>query len=139
VRKTAELARYNLYVVDQGGRLVGALNLRELLLARSRTLLSDLMVRDPHRVQGKADRATVLTHPGWKEVHALPVVDADETYLGAIRYRTLRELEEELLAPRDRDMDTGAAFGQVIAAVAEGVLDALGGASGPRGGVDDDA
>lgn len=132
VRKAPETTRYNVYVVDQEQRLVGAVNLRELLIARARSLLSDLMIRDPHRLRASADRATVIAHAGWKEVHALPVVDDADAYLGAIRYRVLRRLEEDLLAPRGSDMDTGAAMGQVISAGALGVLDALSGGSPPE-------
>jgi magnesium transporter len=127
VRAAAEFARYNVYVVDQAQSLVGALNLRELLLARGRTPLSELMVREPHRVQATADRASVMSHPGWRAVHSLPVVDEQGAYLGAIRYRTLRELEDELQASQRRDADAGAAIGQVIAAGARGLLDALAG------------
>ena len=125
VRRIPELSRYNLYVVDQSQRLVGALNLRELLLARGRSLLENLMVRNPHRVAASADRAAVLSHPGWKEVHSLPVVDEGSAFLGAIRYRTLKQLEDELLSSRGEDMDTGAAFGEVIAVGAKGLLDAV--------------
>jgi magnesium transporter len=129
VRKGAELARYNLYVVDQAQHLVGVLNLRELLLARRSTPLTDLMTRDPHRVVATADRASVLANPGWKAVHALPVVDEAGVFLGAIRYRVLRHLEEELLAARTDDFDTSAALGQVVAESARGLLDALSGAA----------
>jgi len=129
VRKGAELARYNLYVVDQEQRLVGALNLRELLLARRSTPLTDLMTRNPHRVVATADRASVLANPGWKAVHALPVVDEAGVFLGAIRYRVLRHLEEELLAARTDDFDTSAALGQVVVEGARGLLDALSGAA----------
>ena len=127
VRKDATIARYNLYIVDQAQHLVGALNLRELLLAKGRLLLSDLMTRDPHRVVATADRASVLAHPGWKEVHALPVIDEAGVFLGAIRYRALRQLEEEFLALRTGDVETSAAIGQVIAAGARGLLDAFSG------------
>lgn len=129
VRKEAGLARYNLYVIDDTQRLVGALNLRELLLATGRLPLSDLMTRDPHRVVATMDRASLIAHPGWKDVHALPVVDEAGAFLGAIRYRVLRQLEEELLGPRGGDMETSEAFGQVIAAGARGVLDAFSGTS----------
>ncbi len=127
VRKTPELSRYNLYVVDQSQRLVGVLNLRELILARGPALLADLMVRDPLRVLATADRASVLTHPGWKRVHALPVVDEADAFLGVLRYRVLRQLEDELLAPKNQDAEAGVAFGQVIAAGARGLLGAVSG------------
>lgn len=128
VRKVPELARYNLYVVDPAQSLVGALNLRELLLARGRQTLAELMTRDPHRVNAAADRASVVAHPGWKEVHSLPVVDDAEAFLGAIRYRVVRRLEEEFLRARSEDIEASAAFGQVIAAGARGLLDAVSGA-----------
>lgn len=139
VRAAPEQSRYNLYVVDPSQRLVGALTLRELLLARPRSSLSTIMVRDPYRVGASDDRATVMSHPGWKEVHSLPVVDDGGAYLGVIRYRTLREIEEELLAPRSRDEDASAAFARLISAGAGGLLDALAGAPGTsRGGGADD-
>ncbi|NNL65353.1 MAG: CBS domain-containing protein [Myxococcales bacterium] len=128
LRKAPELARYNLYVVDETQRLVGAVNLRELMLARGSHLLVDVMARDPHRVVATADQATVIGHPGWRSVHALPVVDFADAFLGAIRYRVLRRLEEDLLAARSQDADTAAAFGQVISAGARGLIDALSGA-----------
>lgn len=127
VREDAEHARYNLYVVDDGDRLVGALNLRELLLARPRATLGSLMKRDPHRIEALADRSSVLRHPGWKVVHALPVVDASGAFLGALRYRVLRRLEQELTGERGGDVDSGAALGELIAAAARGVFDAVSG------------
>lgn len=130
VKKVPELARYNVYVVGDAQKLVGAVNLRELLLARGRFPLSDLMTRDPHRIRASADRASVLSHPGWKDVHSLPVVDDADGFLGAIRYRVLRRLEEELLAQRSEDVDAGTAFGQLLAAGARGLIDAVSGAAG---------
>lgn len=133
VRAAAEYARYNLYVVNQQQCLVGAINLRELLLARGRVPLCDLMIRNLHHVLATADRTSLLSHPGWKSVHALPVVDQEGIYLGAIRYRTLRALEEEFLAPRSQDLDSGAAFAEVVAAGARGVLGAISGAEAGQG------
>jgi len=125
VREQPEQARYNLYVVDAEQRLVGALNLRELLIADAHARLVDLMVPDPLRLPASADRARVVGHPGWREVHALPVVDEAGHYLGAVRYRTLRELEEELLRGDSGDRDTAEALGELFAAGAAGLLDAL--------------
>jgi len=127
IREAPEHTRYNVYIVDREQRLVGVLNLRELLLARPRALLSGLMVRDPQRLSAAADRASILAHPGWKDVHALPVVDEAGAYLGAVRYRTLRELEAELLSTRSSDEDASHALGQLFAAGAGALLDAFSG------------
>jgi magnesium transporter len=134
IRAAPENARYNVYIVDREQRLVGAVNLRELLLARPRSRLADLMVRDPLRLDARADRSAVVDHPGWKEVHALPVVDEHGAYLGAIRYRTLRALEEELLRGRAEDGDAREALGELFSAAAGGLLDALTTPGGSRTG-----
>ncbi len=125
VREVPDQARYNLYVVDPEQKLVGAVNLRELFLAKRSAKLSDLMVRSPLALPASADRSVVVSHPGWKEVHSLPVVDEAGAYLGAVRYRTLRELEDQLFRGGHRDADMPAALGQLFAAGAAGLVDAL--------------
>ena len=127
IRREPSHARYNLYVVDEEQRLVGALNLRELLLAPVDAELADLMTPDPLHLAAEADRARVVSHPGWKEVHSLPVIDANGRYLGAIRYRTLRDLEQELLRPATGDTPPARAFGELLALGAAGALDAFAG------------
>ena len=42
-----------------------------------------------------ATRETIVSHPRWRDVHALPVTDDAGRLLGAIRYGTFRRLEEE--------------------------------------------
>jgi magnesium transporter len=124
IREDPEHARYNLYVVDRDGRLAGALNLRELLLARPRATLAELMVRDPHRIRADADRLAIVAHPGWHDVHALPVVDAEGVYLGAIRYRTLRALEDQLRPETDVGARTAEALGELFSTAAVDLLEA---------------
>jgi magnesium transporter len=132
VREHAEQARYNLYVVDARHALVGALNLRELLLARPGARIADLMVRNPARLPASADVGAIVAHPGWREVHALPVVDESDAYLGAIRYRTLRALEEALFRHGRRDGDVRTALGELLSVGVGGVLEALGAARDPE-------
>lgn len=129
VREEPDSARYNLYVTDREQKLVGAMNLRELFLARPQTRLCDLMVRDPQCLDANDDRAAVIAHPGWKEVHSLPVVDSRRCYLGAVRYRTLRGLEQALLGAKQEDGNASEALGELFAAGASGLLDALSGAA----------
>jgi len=135
VRAAASFARYNLYIIARDQRLVGVLNLRELLLARGGEPLSNCMVRDPERLLATANRTVILGHPGWKRVTSLPVVDAEGAYLGAIRYRTLRELEAELV-PTRRDQNASAALSQLFSAGARALIETLTGPpveGGPRG------
>jgi hypothetical protein len=53
------------------------------------------------------------------------VVDEDERYLGAVRYRTLRELEKQLLRGAGEERSTAEALGDLFATGAAGLLDAL--------------
>lgn len=98
IRNAAENVRYNLYVLDREHRLIGVLNLRELLLARRKELLSSIANKDVMSIPATADSHAILTHPAWVEVRSVPVIDAQGVYLGALRYPTLRRLETELLA-----------------------------------------
>jgi magnesium transporter len=133
VREAPSRVHYNVYVVDRSGVLVGVVNLRELLLAPPRARLANVMIPDPVYLTSVADRSAVVSHPGWKRVHSIPVVDERGRYLGALRYRTLRQLEDELLGAAETDADTAAALAEVFASGASGVFDALAGPPAKRG------
>lgn len=96
VRKSPDGALYYLYVIDERHRLAGVLNLRELMSAVGTELLSEIMVREPERVRANDSIETLIRHPAWRKVHALPVVDEGDRLLGAIRYSTFRGLEAEV-------------------------------------------
>lgn len=125
VRSAPTHAHYNIYVVDRHHALVGVFNLRELLLSRPRSYVADLMTRNPWRLDAHATRSDVVVHPGWRSVHTLPVVDADGSYLGAVRYATLRALEEELFGKARIDANTGEALGELLQTGAVAILEAL--------------
>jgi magnesium transporter len=93
VRRAPRYALYYLYVVDREQKLVGVLNLRELMLASPRASLAAVMRRAVASIPASADRLVIVEHPAWHDVHALPVVDDHGVLLGVLRYETLRELE----------------------------------------------
>lgn len=99
LRRTPRRALYYLYIVDRAQKLAGVINLRELMLAAPKDLLSTIMRRDVIHLAALTDRAAIVEHPGWRQVHALPVVDAEGLFLGALRYETLKRLEDENKAP----------------------------------------
>jgi magnesium transporter len=125
VREAAGNARYNLYIVDRDQTLVGVINLHELLVARPGDRLSSLMHTRIHRLPATADRHAIVSAPGWREVHALPVVDERGVYLGAIRYRTLRLLEDQLRGSRSDEGATVRALGGLLRAGAAAMLEAM--------------
>lgn len=99
VRQTAHHALYYLYVVDREQRLVGVLNLRELMLAPAKNNLGAVMHREVSSLTAFSDRTAIIDHPGWRNVHALPVVDDQGIFLGVLRYETLRRLESASKPP----------------------------------------
>ncbi len=94
VRAARELLYY-LYIVDREHRLVGVLDIPELMIARARDPVRVAMHREVDKISVFAPVALVREHAGWQRFHALPVVDEEDRLLGAIRYQTLRRLERE--------------------------------------------
>ncbi len=134
VRKAAQHARYNVYVVDREDRLVGVFNLRELLSAKPRQPIAEVMHRDVLRISAESGLRAVIEHPGWREVHAIPVVDAQGTYLGALRYRTLRRLEAERAPAASATDMTVQSLGELFQAGLSGALEAFAATQPPGGG-----
>lgn len=93
VRAAPHLTLYYLYLVDSSSHLSGVANLRELMLAEPEQPLAEVAIRSVERLAASADHLAILAHPGWTEFHALPVVDAEGHFVGALRYETLRRLE----------------------------------------------
>ena len=95
VRRSPDHLLAYLYVVDRARRLVGVVDIRELMLARPADPMPEVMHGSVARLAAHMTRAAILAHPGWQDFHAMPVVDEESTLLGAIRYQTFRRLEEE--------------------------------------------
>lgn len=123
VRQEPEHALYYLYVVTAEQRLVGVLNLRELLLASPKSRITDVAHAKVEAVSALASWESVLAHPAWERVHTLPVVE-DGRYIGAIRYESIRRLEQRALeqAARDPAPRTGAAIAELYGLGLRGLL-----------------
>lgn len=91
----AHLLNY-LYVVARDHTLVGVLDLPELMSARPEDPLAAAMRREPIRLEADTGFVTLLAHPAWQHLDALPVVDGGGRLVGAIRHMTVRRLEAEL-------------------------------------------
>jgi magnesium transporter len=96
VLREPEGALYYVYVLDDAQRLVGVINLRELMSAPGDRRVDALMVRSPDRLQADDSLERIARHPAWRRVHALPVVDGSGRFLGALRYAVFRAIEAEL-------------------------------------------
>ena len=73
------------------------------------------MRRPVSSLPSTADRAAILSHPGWRVFHDLPVVDQGGRFVGVLRHETVRRLETEGLSavPHERVLGTALAFGEL--------------------------
>ena len=72
------------YVVDGDGRLVGVLNMRDLLLSPGDAPLGSTMKRQVFTVNGFSDRESVARDLSKHHYFAAPVIDADRRLLGLV-------------------------------------------------------
>jgi CBS domain-containing protein len=75
---------YYLYVTDAGGRLLGTVTLRGLIIASPETLVGQFMRSDPISVGADLDAEQVGAAIARYNLLALPVVDADGRLLGIV-------------------------------------------------------
>lgn len=85
VRKASETEMvFYLYVVDEEGRLVGVLSLRQLVTAPDETKLSQIMIRDVIKVDVSTDQEEVARMVSRYNLLAIPVVDHDRVLMGIV-------------------------------------------------------
>ncbi|MDD5218838.1 MAG: magnesium transporter [Candidatus Omnitrophica bacterium] len=82
------LASY-VYVVDQENRLVGVMNMRDMLLASSDDALETVMRRNVFTVHCCSDREKVVHEIAARHFFAVPVVDHDQRLLGVVKAEQL--------------------------------------------------
>jgi magnesium transporter len=128
LRKQSRQVHDYVFVVDGEHRLVGIVGIRDLVSARRHQLLADVMNRAAKGLPATANRAAVLTHPGWKRFHTLPVVDDTGVLVGAIPHATVRAIfEVDALggASRADAVTTVFALGELYWLGLSGVLDGI--------------
>jgi Mg/Co/Ni transporter MgtE len=75
---------YYVYVTDDAERLVGVLSLRDLIVARPDTAISDVMFEEPVAVGVLADQDEVAQVVARYNLLAVPVVDNDGRLVGIV-------------------------------------------------------
>ncbi len=86
---------YYLFVVDRYGRLVGVVNLRQLIVAQPDALIQDIMDEDVIYVTADTDQEEVARLMARYDLLALPVVDENKILLGVITFDDLVDVLEE--------------------------------------------
>lgn len=86
---------YYLYVVDDQGRLVGVLSLRDLIVAHEQTRIADIAMRDVISVKVEDDQEEVARVMSRYDLIALPVVDGDGRLVGVVTVDDMLEVMAE--------------------------------------------
>lgn len=85
----------SIFVVDRDRRLLGSLDISDLLRAPGRAPVRNIMRERVDGLPAWMPIAAVKTHPGWDVVHVLPVTDEAGRLVGAIRFQRLRRHERD--------------------------------------------
>jgi magnesium transporter len=104
-----------IYVVNRSGVLVGLIHTHQLMLAGGDERIVSIVQRNVGKLSPNMNHQAILAHPGWRDFHALPVVNKQGVFLGAIDYQTLRQLDSDATARRlsQRRDDAGSALGEL--------------------------
>ena len=99
LRQSSESAGTYLYVVNSDQRLLGLARLVDLLRAGRGVPVSQMMHTSRHHLSARASLAAARDHQGWQEFHALPVVERQQRFIGALEFPALcRALEQPQLS-----------------------------------------
>jgi len=97
LRETVDLPErfFELYVVDEGQKLLGAIGLDRLLRTKRPTPLADLMDPDRRRVRATDDQEAVARMFERYNLVAAPVVDDGERLVGVLTFDDIVDVIEE--------------------------------------------
>lgn len=97
MRETVELPErfYELYVVDEAGRFLGAIPLDRLLRSKRPVPITELMEEGRRRVRADEDKEEVARLFQRYDLVAAPVVDVDDRLVGVITFDDVADVIEE--------------------------------------------
>jgi magnesium transporter len=116
-RRAGQRTGQTVYVLDDRRRLVGAVDLSDLLGQRDRSLLQRAMRPVTLALSARGAIQTVTNHPAWLTHDNLPVVDRNGVFQGVLWRSKVMEEERELLsevAERNEQATTRAALADIF-------------------------
>ena len=124
MHRRPEKVIYYLYIINRNQTFAGIINISELMLAPPEARLSEIMTAGVEHISPDASLPAVLEHPGWLNYHALPVVNLEGFFIGAIQYETLLRLEQNSRKRRipRHAIAAGNALGELYRIAIAGIL-----------------
>jgi magnesium transporter len=103
----------NLFVLTSERRLVGVINLSDLIAEDPEIEIRQIMNDKIFTIPPETPIQSILNHPEWTNYYSLPIVDQTSVFLGTIRLETIRSI----MIKSDKSLEN---MGQVaISALAE--------------------
>ena len=90
----SQKAIYYLYIIGHHSILCGVVLMKELMASEPHQIIETLMTPNVIALPAEAHAQELLSHPGWRVFDSLPVVEQGKYFLGALRFRALREAIE---------------------------------------------
>ncbi len=96
--KSEEYESYNIHYIyiTSNNKFIGVLRMRDLLLSKLSTPLSQITVRNPLSLKDNASLETLISFFDTNDFYGVPVVDQDEVLVGVVLRKDVREAETEL-------------------------------------------
>jgi CBS domain-containing protein len=86
-----------LYVTDNDDKLLGVIDLKELLKADDKAMLRDIMVKNVIALKRDSTLGEASTMFSRYDFRALPVIDKQDKIVGVVRYRDVTQLTHHFL------------------------------------------
>ncbi|MBK5927250.1 magnesium transporter [Rhodobaculum claviforme] len=110
---------YTAYIVDAGRALIGVLSLRDLLIARPRQKVVEIMDGEPIYVRAEAEQEEAARLIARYDLIALPVCDADDRLVGIVTADDAMDVAEEEVT---EDIYKGSTLGPIETSVKDATI-----------------
>ena len=97
IKRHSQRMGHSIYVLDEQRRLMGFVDLSELVAARERMTIQRLIRPAPVVFNARAPLQTAANHPGWLTHDNLPVINREGIFQGVLQRSTVMEEESELI------------------------------------------
>ena len=113
IRAQAENVKrvHSIYVVDKANKLIGRLSLKDLLIAKNETKISDIYIPKVDSVHVNEDDEGVARLMAKYDLEAVPVVDDQKTLLGRI---TIDDIVDVIIEEAEKDYQLAAGITQDV-------------------------
>ncbi len=113
---------YTAYIVDDARRLIGVVSLRDLLVARPRQPVAEVMEREPIFVRAEAEQEEAARVIARYDLIAVPVLDADDRLVGIVTADDAMDVAEQEVT---EDFYKGSTVGPIETSVKDATIGML--------------